>query len=97
MFIDEISIAVSKTTVPTFPINLDRKTGIDPIIRIQLYVARIFRIHLKKPELIKISPLEIFFNPDDRKGKISTIKEKTHNQKTLRITRGFPKVKKTLR
>lgn len=91
MFIDEISIAVSKTTVPTFPINLDRKTGIDPIIRIQLYVARIFRIHLKKPELIKISPLEIFFNPDDRKGKISTIKEKHITRRAYELLEDFQK------
>lgn len=51
MFIDEISIAVSKTTVPKFPINLDRKTGSDPIIRIKLYVARIFPYAFEKARI----------------------------------------------
>jgi hypothetical protein len=51
MFIDEISIAVSKTTVPKFPIYLDRRTGSDPIIRIKLYVARIFPYAYEKTRI----------------------------------------------
>lgn len=49
------------------------------------------RMHLKKPELIKISPLEISFNPADRKGKISTINEKHITRRAYELLEDFQK------
>jgi hypothetical protein len=49
------------------------------------------RMHLKKPKLIKISPLKIFFNPADRKGKISTIKEKHITRRAYELLEDFQK------
>jgi hypothetical protein len=90
MLIDEISIAVSKTTVPKFPLNLDRKTGIDPIVRIKLYVARIFRIHLKKPELIKISHIEILTHLIE-KEKLVLLREKHITRIAYELLEDFQK------